>query len=67
MPWHFCAVGAGHPAADWAALVAALQQAGLTGTISIEHEDPNLSPEDGVLASLEGLRQALAAAPAPGA
>jgi len=67
MAWHFCAVGAGHPAPDWVALVQALQRAGLTDTISIEHEDPNLSPEDGVLASLEGLRQALAAAPAPGA
>ena len=51
----------------WVALVQALQRAGLTDTISIEHEDPNLTPEDGVLASLEGLRQALAAAPAPGA
>lgn len=67
MPWHFCAVGAGHPAPEWAALVQALQRAGLEDTISIEHEDPDLSPEDGVLASLDGLRQALAAPPAPGA
>jgi sugar phosphate isomerase/epimerase len=62
MPWHFCAVGAGHGAGDWAALVRALQRAGLDDTVSIEHEDPNLSPEDGVLASLDGLRQALGAA-----
>jgi sugar phosphate isomerase/epimerase len=59
MPWHFCAVGAGHTAADWAALVRALERAGLQDTISIEHEDPDLTPEDGVLASLAGLRQAL--------
>ena len=47
--------------------MAALIASGHDHTISIEHEDPNLTPEDGVLASLEGLRQALAAAPAPGA
>ena len=35
--------------------------AGHEHTISIEHEDPGLSPEDGVLASLRGLRQALSA------
>jgi sugar phosphate isomerase/epimerase len=61
MPWYFCAVGAGHPASEWADLIRALQQAGHEHTISIEHEDPNLSPEDGVLASLKGLREALAA------
>jgi sugar phosphate isomerase/epimerase len=61
MPWYFCAVGAGHPVGDWAALIAALRAAGHEHTISIEHEDPNLSPEDGVLASLRGLRQALSA------
>jgi sugar phosphate isomerase/epimerase len=61
MPWYFCAVGAGHPVGDWAALIGALRAAGHEHTISIEHEDPNLSPEDGVLASLRGLRQALSA------
>jgi sugar phosphate isomerase/epimerase len=62
MPWHFSAVGAGHSAGEWAALVRALRDAGLDGTISIEHEDPDLTPEDGVRASLAGLRQALGAA-----
>jgi sugar phosphate isomerase/epimerase len=61
MPWYFCAVGAGHPVGDWAALIRALREAGHEHTISIEHEDPNLSPEDGVLASLRGLRAALSA------
>jgi sugar phosphate isomerase/epimerase len=61
MPWHFCAVGDGHPAGTWVALVAALIGSGHDHTISIEHEDPNLTPEDGVLASLRGLREALAA------
>jgi len=61
MPWYFCAVGAGHPVGDWTALIKALHGAGHEHTISIEHEDPGLSPEDGVLASLRGLRQALSA------
>jgi sugar phosphate isomerase/epimerase len=61
MPWHFCAVGAGHPAGTWVRLVAALIGSGHDHTISIEHEDPNLTPEGGVLASLRGLREALAA------
>ncbi len=61
MPWYFCAVGDGHPASTWASLVAALIASGHDHTISIEHEDPNLTPEDGVLASLRGLREALAA------
>src|SRR5712691_8871786 len=59
MPWYFCAVGAGHPVGDWTALIKALHGAGHEHTISIEHVDPGLSPEDGVLASLRGLRQAL--------
>ncbi len=61
MPWYFCAVGAGHPVGDWVTLIGALREAGHDHTISIEHEDPNLSPEDGVLASLHGLRRALSA------
>lgn len=59
MAWHFCAVGAGHSMHDWARLVRALARAGYDQTISIEHEDPNLTPEEGVLASLQALRRAL--------
>jgi sugar phosphate isomerase/epimerase len=58
MPWHFCAVGSGRGLEEWAALLAALAAAGYDGPLSIEHEDPNLSAEDGVLASLHGLRAA---------
>jgi sugar phosphate isomerase/epimerase len=59
MPWHFAAVGRGRPAAEWRALFAALAEAGYAGPVSIEHEDPDLSPEAGIEASLEGLRAAL--------
>ena len=62
MPWHFCAVGAGHDVGTWAELLTALRIAGYDGAVSIEHEDPNLEPEEGIEASMEGLRAALAAA-----
>jgi sugar phosphate isomerase/epimerase len=60
MSWHFAAVGAGHNDDVWVDLVGALVRAGHEHTISIEHEDPNLTPEEGVLVSLGGLRRAVA-------
>jgi sugar phosphate isomerase/epimerase len=59
MPWHFCAVGRGRPLPEWRALFDALAVAGYRGPVSIEHEDPDLSPEAGIEASLDGLRAAL--------
>jgi sugar phosphate isomerase/epimerase len=58
MPWHFCSVGGGRPLSEWAALLRALTDHGYRGAISIEHEDPNLGPEDGIEASIRGLRAA---------
>jgi len=58
MPWHFCAVGGGRPLSEWAALIRALADHGYHGSISIEHEDPNLGPEAGIEASISGLRAA---------
>lgn len=60
-PWDFCAVGHGRPIAEWVKLIDALATAGYDGPISIEHEDPKLSSEAGVEASLAGLREAIAA------
>jgi sugar phosphate isomerase/epimerase len=65
MPWHFCAVGAGHDTATWTELLSALRRAGHDGAVSIEHEDPNLDAETGIEASLHGLRAALAAMEQP--
>jgi sugar phosphate isomerase/epimerase len=59
MPWHFAAVGAGRPLEEWARLLRALAEAGYDDVISIEHEDPTLTPEAGIEASLRGLRAAL--------
>jgi sugar phosphate isomerase/epimerase len=56
MPWHFCAVGRGRPLEEWRQLISALREVGYDGPVSIEHEDPTLTPEAGVVASLEGLR-----------
>jgi len=58
MPWHFCAVGRGRPISEWALLLRALADRGYHGAISIEHEDPNLAPEAGIDASIDGLRAA---------
>lgn len=65
MPWHFAAVGAGRPATEWAELLAALRRHGYDGPISIEHEDPNLTAEQGVEASLAGLLAAAALVDVP--
>jgi len=59
MPWHFAAVGAGRPIAEWASLLLAVRETGYDGIVSIEHEDPNLCAEDGVETSLRGLLDAL--------
>ncbi len=57
--WHFAAVGAGHSADEWAELLDALVAAGYDGDLSIEHEDPRYAAEQGIEASLAGLREAL--------
>ena len=56
--WHFCAVGTGHDDDTWAALVEALRTAGYDGVISIEHEDPRVTPDEGIDTSLATLRRA---------
>lgn len=61
MPWHFCAVGRGRPLEEWRELLAVLRAVGYDGPVSIEHEDPTLTPEQGIEASLEGLQAAMEA------
>jgi sugar phosphate isomerase/epimerase len=63
--WHFAAVGDGHDIAAWADLLAALRAAGYDGDISIEHEDPRMDAEEGIEASIRGLREALQRAEVP--
>ena len=59
LPWHFAAVGAGHTLDEWSRLISALTASGYDGVISIEHEDPNLTPEQGIEASLTALLQVI--------
>jgi sugar phosphate isomerase/epimerase len=63
-PWHFSAIGDGHDAATWTRLIGALRAAGHDGVVSIEHEDPSLTPEECIDRSVATLRTAIAALPA---
>ncbi len=58
--WIFRSVGAGHPVGFWRDLVDALREAGYDGSLSIEHEDPLLSREEGLDLAVATLREALA-------
>jgi sugar phosphate isomerase/epimerase len=57
--WHFAAVGGGRPLGEWGILLAALRESGYDDVISIEHEDPSLTPEASIEASAAALREAL--------
>ena len=59
LPWHFSAVGGGHPLAEWERLLGALRAAGYDGVVSIEHEDPLLTPEEGIETSLDALLEVI--------
>ena len=61
--WHFASVGGGRPVEEWCRLLAALRLAGYDDDISIEHEDPRVSAEQGIRESHAALRSALAEAP----
>jgi sugar phosphate isomerase/epimerase len=58
-PWHFSAIGDGHDAATWSRLIKALQSVGHDSVISIEHEDPSLTPEECIRRSVATLKVAL--------
>jgi sugar phosphate isomerase/epimerase len=51
MPWTFATVGRGHDADWWSAFLRALAEADFDETIGIEHEDPFVGPEEGILES----------------
>jgi sugar phosphate isomerase/epimerase len=64
-PWTFSTPGYGHSELFWSRLVVALRRAGYTGTLSIECEDPFLTPDDSLAASVDLLSRVLPAEPAP--
>ena len=59
--WSYITLGRGHDEAWWRAFIAALAAAGYDGVLSIEHEDPAMSAEEGVERSVALLRRVLAA------
>jgi sugar phosphate isomerase/epimerase len=62
MPWNFAVVGRGHDLPWWKALMADLAEAGRVKTISIEHEDPFVSPETGIPQAARLLAEAIGSA-----
>jgi sugar phosphate isomerase/epimerase len=63
-PWFFRSVGDGHDLLFWKQFVAALRLAGYDGTISIEHEDPLASADEGLARAIHTLRAAILSEPA---
>lgn len=63
-PWMFRSVGDGHDLLFWKRFVAALRLAGYDHVISIEHEDPLASTDEGIARAIGTLRAAILAEPA---
>ncbi len=63
-PWFFRSVGDGHDLLFWKGFVAALRLAGYDHVISIEHEDPLASADEGMARAIATLRAAILDEPA---
>jgi sugar phosphate isomerase/epimerase len=61
--WIFRTVGYGHGAEFWTNFVSTLRLAGYDGTLSMEHEDSLMSPEEGLRKGVEFLRSIILRAP----
>jgi sugar phosphate isomerase/epimerase len=57
--WTFRTIGYGHEVKAWKDLISTLRLIGYDGVISIEHEDPLMSPEEGLSKAIAVLREAL--------
>lgn len=66
MPWTFATVGRGHDADWWRRFAGDLAEAGRAHTIAIEHEDPFVLPEAGIIAAAQLLAAALSPNPEQG-
>ena len=63
-PWFFRSVGDGHDLLFWKRFVAALRLVGYDHVISIEHEDPLASADEGIDRAIATLRAAILTEPA---
>ena len=57
--WNYITLGQGHDEAWWRRFVGALARNGYDGVLSIEHEDPAMSAEEGVERSVALLRKVI--------
>jgi len=65
MPWNFAVVGRGRDAEWWSSFAAAIQAGGRVRTVAIEHEDPFVPAEVGIVEAAGVLAHALASASSP--
>ena len=54
--WNHCTVGYGHDTLVWKNIIRALRSVGYDGVISIEHEDPLMSVDEGLTKAISFLR-----------
>lgn len=54
--WNHCTVGYGHDTLVWKNIIRALRSVGYDGVISIEHEDPLMSIDEGLTKAISFLR-----------
>ncbi len=64
--WVFRTVGYGHDLATWKDMISALQLAGYDGVISIEHEDGQMSREEGLRKAVAFMRECVIEQHVPG-
>ena len=55
--WVFCSVGDGHDVSFWKRFIGALREAGYDHVVSIEHEDPVVSIDEGLARAVQVLRR----------
>ncbi len=54
--WNHCTVGYGHDALVWKDIIRTLEKVGYDDVISIEHEDPLMSTDEGLTKAIEFLK-----------
>lgn len=57
--WNFRSVGCGHSMQEWSDMISALRTYGYDYVVSIEHEDPIMSIEEGFLRAVTNLKSVL--------
>ncbi|WP_019240221.1 MULTISPECIES: sugar phosphate isomerase/epimerase family protein [Bacillus] len=63
--WTFRSVGCGHSLQEWSDMMSALRQYGYDYVVSIEHEDPLMSIEEGFTRAVRNLKSVLIEEPPP--